>query len=290
MIHFFFYVQIILVAVLAAIACTIPGVLLVVRGISLISDAISHSVLLGIVIAFLCVQTISSPFVFLGAVFAACGTVFLTEKIIQSKLLKQDAAVGLVFPLFFSVAVILISRYARFVHLDADMILTGEILLTPFQQYTLFAYSIGAQAIWNLVGIIVLNAIIVYCFFRTFQLTLFDQISATINGYSPVLYHYLLMVMTSITTVFVFDIVGTVLCVALIIVPAATAFLRAKSLKEMFFYAFMYAVISAIIGVLFGLYFDISIAGSISSMAGFLFFVMTFTKKCEKISQSNTIF
>jgi len=279
MAHIFFSIQIVLIATLASIACTIPGVLLVVRGISLMSDAMSHSVLLGIVVAFLCVHTIHSPLVFVGAVIAACATVFLTEQIIKSKLLKQDAAVGLVFPLFFSLAVILISRYARSVHLDADMILTGEILLAPFQQYTIFSYSIGAQALWNLVGIILFNLMIVWCCFRGFQITLFDPMSARVSGYSPLFYHYLLMMMTSMTTVFVFDVVGTVLCVALIIVPAATAFLYAKSLISLFFYAIGCAIIDAIIGVLLGLYFDVSIAGSIASVAGVLFFLSVLIKK-----------
>jgi len=277
--HIFFSIQVLIIAVLAAIACTIPGVLLVVRGIALMSDAMSHSVLLGIVIAFLCTKTIHSPFIFLGAVIAACTTVFLTERIIQSKQLKQDSAVGLVFPCFFSMAVILISQYTRSVHLDTDMILTGEILLAPLKQYTFFSYQIGPQAIWNLIGIIFCNAGIVYYFFRTFQLTLFDPTNAQIHGYNPRLYHYLLMIMTSITTVFVFDIVGTVLCVALIIVPAATAYLSAKSLKEMFLYAIFFAFVAAILGTGFGLHFDISIAGAIASIAGFLFFIVAFAKK-----------
>lgn len=274
MVYTFFYIQVIIIAILASIACTVPGVLLVIRGISLMSDAISHAVLLGIVLAFFYVRTIHSPLVFFGAVFAACATIFLTEKVIRSKLLKQDAAVGLIFPLFFSIAVILISRYARFIHLDVDMILTGEILLAPLQQYTFFTYPIGAQALWNLMGIIILNSAIVFFFFREFQLTIFDPVNAQINGYFPVLYQYLLMVMTSMTTVFVFDIVGTVLCVALIIVPAATAFLHAQSLKNMFFYAAYYAVFNAIVGTIIGFFCDISIAGTIASAAGICFFVV----------------
>ena len=100
MTNLLFNMYIVIIAALTALSCSIPGVLLIVRGMALMSDAISHSVLLGIVIAFLMFKDLGSPFIFVGAIGAACATVFCTEKIIESNMLKKDAAVGLVFPLF----------------------------------------------------------------------------------------------------------------------------------------------------------------------------------------------
>ncbi len=100
------------IAVVVAAACAVPGVFLVLRRTAMMSDAISHTVLLGIVLVFFVVQDLSSPLLMLGAAATGLVTVWLVELLTQTRLVKQDAAIGLVFPALFSLAVILISRYA----------------------------------------------------------------------------------------------------------------------------------------------------------------------------------
>ncbi len=124
----------VLVGALIAVSGGVLGVYLLLRGLALTSDAISHTVLLGIVAAFLLMTgplgmppNLSSPLLIVGAALAGVLTVILTELIERSGLVKQDAALGLVFPLLFAVAVLLISRYVDNVHLDTDAVLTGEI-------------------------------------------------------------------------------------------------------------------------------------------------------------------
>ncbi|MFQ3565932.1 MAG: metal ABC transporter permease [Aggregatilineales bacterium] len=119
---------------LIAVAGAVLGTYLLLRGLALTSDAISHTVLLGIVVAFLIMTAglglapdLSSPWLIVGAAAAGVITVILTEAIQRSGLVKQDAALGLAFPLLFAIAVILISRYADNVHLDTDSVLVGEI-------------------------------------------------------------------------------------------------------------------------------------------------------------------
>jgi manganese/zinc/iron transport system permease protein len=271
-----FYLQIFIISVLASLACVLPGTLLVLRGMALISDAISHSMLLGIVVSFLCFHHLHSPLMMYGALFSAFLTVIGTEQIIKTKILKPDAAVGLVFPLFFSIAVLLISQYARSIHLDTDMILVGEILLAPLQQYSLYGITIGAKAIWHLLGIILVNASVLYLFFRQFQTSIFDRTFAKISGYNVPFFHYLLLFLTSCTTIVVFDIVGAVMSVALIIVPAATAFLWTEKMKTMIFASLLIATLSALIGTLCGLYFDVSVAGMIATVSGIFFYLSVF--------------
>ncbi len=123
-----------LVGCLIAICGALLGTFLLLRGMSLTSDAISHTVLLGIVVAFLIMTDVfgvagdtSSPWLILGASLAGVGTVLLTEMLYRSGLVKQDAALGLAFPLLFAIAVILVSRYVDDVHLDEDAVLVGEI-------------------------------------------------------------------------------------------------------------------------------------------------------------------
>lgn len=124
----------IIIGSLIAISGALLGTFLLLRGMALTSDAISHTVLLGIVVAFLIMTTVlgqepdsSSPWLILGAAGAGVATVVLTELIYRSGLVKQDAALGLAFPLLFALAVILVSRFADDVHLDEDAVMVGEI-------------------------------------------------------------------------------------------------------------------------------------------------------------------
>lgn len=123
-----------LVGCLIAVSGALLGTFLLLRGLSLTSDAISHTVLLGIVVAFLLMTEVfgvhgdtSSPWLIIGASLAGLGTVVLTELLHRSGLVKQDAALGLAFPLLFAIAVILVSRYVEDAHLDEDAVLVGEI-------------------------------------------------------------------------------------------------------------------------------------------------------------------
>ena len=119
---------------LIAISGALLGTFLLLRGMSLTSDAISHTVLLGIVVAFLVMTgllnqepDLASPWLIIGAALGGVATVVLTEAIYRSGLVKQDAALGLAFPLLFALAVILISRFVQDVHMDEDAVFIGEI-------------------------------------------------------------------------------------------------------------------------------------------------------------------
>jgi manganese/zinc/iron transport system permease protein len=122
-----------LISALVAVATALCGVFLVLRKLAMTADAISHSVLFGIVAAFLAMlalgQTpdLGAPLLLAGATAAGVGTVALTELIARSKLVKNDAALGLVFPFLFALAVILVTRYIPNVHLDTDSVMVGEI-------------------------------------------------------------------------------------------------------------------------------------------------------------------
>lgn len=123
-----------LVGTLIAVCGALLGTFLLLRGMSLTSDAISHTVLLGIVVAFMVMTSLfgldpdmSSPWLIIGAAGAGVATVVLTELIYRSGLVKQDAALGLAFPLLFAVAIILVSRFVDDVHLDEDAVMVGEI-------------------------------------------------------------------------------------------------------------------------------------------------------------------
>lgn len=123
-----------IIGTMIAISGALLGTFLLLRGMALTSDAISHTVLLGIVVAFMVMTSLfdqepdlSSPWLIIGATAAGVATVVLTELIYRSGLVRQDAALGLAFPLLFAISIILVSRFVEDVHLDEDSVMVGEI-------------------------------------------------------------------------------------------------------------------------------------------------------------------
>ncbi|MEJ2752206.1 MAG: metal ABC transporter permease [Candidatus Promineifilaceae bacterium] len=273
-----FQLQIQLIAIVTAVACALPGVFLVLRRMAMMSDAISHTVLLGIVIAFFIVQDINSPLLIFGAALMGVLTVTLVELLHRTKLVKEDAAIGLVFPALFSLAVILISRYAGDVHLDVDAVLLGELAFAPFNRLVIPAQGgtgqdIGPVALYVMGGILLLNVLFIALFYKELKLATFDAGLAAALGFAPAAIHYGLMTVVSITAVGAFDTVGSILVVALMIAPPVTAYLLTDSLPRMIGLSALIGAVGAILGFWLARVLDASIAGSMAAMLGILFAV-----------------
>ena len=133
-------IEIQLIAALVAAACAIPGVFLVLRKMALISDAISHSILPGIVLGFFITQDLNSPLLIILAAGTGIITVVLVERIQKTGLVKEDTAIGLVFPALFSIGVLLIAKNANDIHLDVDAVLLGELAFAPFDRLLLLNF------------------------------------------------------------------------------------------------------------------------------------------------------
>ncbi len=266
-------IEIQLIAVAVAVACALPGVFLILRRIAMLSDAISHAVLFGIVIAFFVVEDLASPFLIIAATATGLLTVALVEILDRTKLVKEDSAIGLVFPVLFSIAVILVSRYAGNIHLDTDSVLLGELAFAPFDRFEIAGADVGPRALWLIGGILILNITVIVLFFKELKLVSFDPALASALGISPVVVHYLLMTQVSITAVGAFDAVGSILVVALMIAPPATAYLLTDDLRRMIVLSGLFGVMSALSGYWIAHWMDVSIAGCIASMSGFWFAV-----------------
>lgn len=263
-----------LIAIIVSIACAIPGVFLVLRKMSLISDAISHSILLGIVIGFFITKNINSPLLILFATLIGVITVILIEMIQKTSLVKEDTAIGLIFPLLFSIGVLLISKNAGDIHLDIDAVLLGELAFAPFDRIVIFATDLGPKSFWVMSSILLVSIILLVLFFKELKVTTFDPGLSISMGISPMLFHYGLMSISSITIVGAFDAVGAILVIALIIAPAATAYLLTNDLKKMIGLSIFFGAISAITGYWLAHYLDASIAGSITSVLGMFFLIV----------------
>ena len=136
------------IAAVTAAACALPGVFLVLRRMALMSDAISHAILLGIVLAFFVTENIASPLLIVAAAATGVLTVSLVEALNRTGLVREDAAIGLVFPALFSIGVVLISRYAGNVHLDVDAVLLGELAFAPFNRFEWNGMDLGPRTLW----------------------------------------------------------------------------------------------------------------------------------------------
>ncbi|WP_318640166.1 metal ABC transporter permease [Flavobacterium ardleyense] len=263
-----------LIASLVAIACAIPGTFLVLRKMAMISDAISHSILPGIVLGFFITQDLNSPLLILLAALTGVLTVVLVEKIQQTKLVKEDTAIGLVFPALFSIGVIMIAKYANDVHLDIDAVLLGELAFTPFDRIYYNDMDLGPKSLWVIGIILTITIGLLVAFFKELKISTFDAGLATSLGFTPAVIHYGLMSVASVTTVGAFDAVGAILVVALMIAPAASAYLLTTNLIKMIALACFFGVFSAIAGYWMANYFDASIAGSIATMLGIVFLIV----------------
>jgi manganese/zinc/iron transport system permease protein len=260
-----------LVAVIVAVACSVSGVFLVLRRVALMSDAISHTVLLGIVLAFFITHDITSPLLIFGAAAVGVATVGLVELLRRTGLVREDASIGLVFPALFSIAVILIARYAGDVHLDTDAVLLGEIAFAPFRRFEVGGTDLGPRTAWVMGGILLLNVLFVTLLYKELKLSTFDPGLAAALGFSPLLLHYAFMTVVSITAVGAFDAVGSILVVALMIAPPATAYLLAESLPRVLLLSVLTAAAAALLGFWTAWIVDASIAGSMATAAGALF-------------------
>ena len=260
-----------LIAVVVAVSCALPGTFLVLRRMAMMSDAISHSILFGIVVAFFVVRDLSSPFLVVAAALTGVLTVSLVELLNRTGLVREDAAIGLTFPALFSVGVILVSRYAGSVHLDTDSVLLGELAFAPFNRLAVMGYDIGPRAFYLMAGIMLLNILFIAVFYKELKLATFDASLAGVLGFLPGFLHYALMALVSVTAVGAFDAVGSILVVALMIAPPTTAYLLVDRLSLMLAVSALLGAVSAISGYWIAHVLDASIAGSMASMAGLLF-------------------
>lgn len=264
---------ILLTASLVGLSCGLVGVLLILRRMAMMADAISHTVLLGIVVAYLITQSLHGIHMVIGAVIAGIVTAFCVQWL-NDRGIQQDASIGVVFTTLFAMAVILISTsVGGNVHLDVQHALMGEIAFIPWQVTTLpFIGEVPiATAILSLIFLIVLAVLLL--FYKEWKVTSFDPALAASLGIPVVFMHYLFMTLVSVTTVASFDAVGAIMVVAMLVTPAAAAYLWTDRLSVMFILSGLFGVASAFIGYYVAVLLDTSISGSMAFATGAIFLV-----------------
>ncbi|MBM3449611.1 MAG: metal ABC transporter permease [Armatimonadetes bacterium] len=262
---------IMLTGALVASAAAIVGCFLVLRRMAMMSDAISHAILPGLVLGYFLAHGPNLFAGFLGASVAAVITVALVEGLQNTRRVAEQSAIGLVFPAMFALGTFLISRYFANVHLDTDAVLYGHIEFAAQDLLFLGNLNLGPQALWVMGFLLVMNLAFVIVLYKELKVATFDPGLAAAMGFSPVLLHYLLMAVVSITAVGAFTAVGAVLTVALMIVPAAAAYLLTDRLATTLGLAVAIGVLSAVAGYGIAVPLDASIAGAMVTVSGFAF-------------------
>ncbi|WP_394679016.1 metal ABC transporter permease [uncultured Exiguobacterium sp.] len=239
-------------AVMVGIICGVIGCFIILRGMSLMGDAISHAVLPGVAISYL----LGINFL-IGAVVTGLVTALGIGFVSQNSRIKNDTAIGILFTSAFALGIILIS----FLRSSSDLyhILFGNVL------------AVRPSDMWMtvIIGLIVLSGI--FLFYKELLISSFDPTMAKAYGLSTRWIHYGLMTLLTLVTVASLQTVGIILVVAMLITPAATAYLLTNRLSRMLFLAAGFGTLSAIVGLYFSFTYNLSSGASIVLVATTLF-------------------
>lgn len=223
---------IVVVGALCAVACSLPGCFLVLRKMSMMGDAISHAVLPGLAAAFLITSSRASLAMFAGAAVVGILTAVFTQWVTRFGKVDGGAAMGIVFTTLFAIGLVLIRQAADQVDLDPGCVLYGAIETTPFDMVGVGPFELPRAAV--VVGsVLLINTLLIVLLFKELRLSSFDPELATTLGINANLMHYLLMTMVAVTTVAAFESVGSIIVIAMLIVPPATALLLTGRLVAM---------------------------------------------------------
>jgi manganese/zinc/iron transport system permease protein len=252
---------IILVAGLVATACGLLGPFLVLRRMALLSDAVSHAVLPGIVAVWLVAQTRAPLPVVIGAAAFAALCVLGVDALRSTGLVASDAAIALVFPALFSLGVLGVTVYADGIHLDLDSTIYGELAFVPFDTMSLFGAEVIRPAV-VLVVVAAVNLVLVGLLWKELKATTFDPAFSSVVRLRPRVLTRVLLLAVAVTAVSAFQAVGAILVVTMLIVPAATAYLLTDRLSVMVGLAVGVGWVGAVAGHAIALAIDSNIAGA----------------------------
>jgi manganese/zinc/iron transport system permease protein len=241
-----YYWPIAAMAFFVTAACGLIGNYLVLRRISLVGDAISHSVLPGIAIAFIFTGSRGGVPMFLGALAAGVATTLLIEVLHARSRLKQDAAIGITFSTLFAIGVILIQLYGSHTDLDLDCVLFGKMDIVADDDAVFFGLP---GVVLTMAAVAFAVGLLIVLFYKELLVSSFDSKLAASMGINPRIVHYLLMAALSVVVVAAFTSVGAILVIAMLILPAATSYLLTDRLRLMLCLSLVHSGLSAVGGL-----------------------------------------
>ncbi len=228
------------VAVLVGLVCAIVGSYLLVQRMALLGDAISHSVMPGLAIAF-----ILNLNIFVGAFVAGILSTLLIAWIRVRSPLKEDAAMGIVFSSFFALGITLITRIQKQNKIDLNHFLFGNIL------------SVTPRDVIDTAIIVAIVLVVVVLLYKELLFYTFDPLGAQAAGLPVNLLNFGLMVLIALATVASMKVVGVILVLALLIIPGATAYLLVRRLYQVMALGSAIAIMASISGMYLSYFYDL---------------------------------
>lgn len=250
--HYGFLQKALLTSVMVGIICGVIGCFIILRGMALMGDAISHAVLPGVAISYM----LGINF-FFGAVFSGVLTAIAIGFVSQNSRIKHDTSIGIMFTAAFAAGIIIITMLKS--STDLYHILFGNVL------------AVRSSDMWITLGIGLFVLAAVYLFYKELLVTSFDETMGAAYGLPVRLIHYFLMTLLTMVTVASLQTVGIVLVVAMLITPAAAAYLLTDRLWIMIFLAAGIGVISSVVGLYFSFTYNLASGATIVISATAIF-------------------
>ncbi|MCK9588691.1 MAG: metal ABC transporter permease [Terrimicrobiaceae bacterium] len=267
-------VWIVLMGFFVTAACGLVGNYLVLRRMALVGDAISHSILPGLVVAFLLFKHVSVWVSFAGALAAAALTVVLIEFIHKQSRVKPDSAICITFTTLFALGVVLMSMLETkgAIHIDAECVLYGEIAFVSLEPPAVWnGWELGPPSVLRMAAVLAAVALAIFVFYKELLVTAFDAGLAKSLGMRVGVWHYGLMGALAIVVVSAFESVGAILAVAMLIVPPMFAGQLSDRLSARLGLTVLHAALSALIGLHLSVWLNCSAAGAMVVAAALLF-------------------
>ena len=266
-----FVLWVMILAIVTAVTCALPGIWLVLRKQSMLTDAISHAVLPGIVIAAVATNTIQSPWSIVGAAVMGTVVVLGAELLESTGLVSGDGPQGLVFPALFSVGVLLLSTRFNGVQITESAVLVGDLNLAAFLPLKVGNTLLGPQYLWVMAGVLILNVAYLTLLHTRLKLIAFDPELAQTMGIPVKRLGHLTMLVVSVTITAAFNAAGAVLVMALMIVPAAIAQLLSHSIRGMYVITVTVTIVCSVVGFWGAYVLDASTSSGLAFFYGIIY-------------------
>ncbi|MDR2400051.1 MAG: metal ABC transporter permease [Deferribacteraceae bacterium] len=265
--------EIIIIILLTAIACIIPGIFLIKKRLAVYSCGIISSTLLGITAAYGLFKSLDLPPAILLAAAISAGIVICMDKL-EKRAIPRIHLNGVIPPFIFSVALVFISFSPDLeLNMDMDTILLGELVFLPLDRLTFFGFDLGPLAIYQLLGVIALNISILVFFGKEIVFSMFDANYSLMIDHSEVRSRFALLLATVITAIVAFRVTGIIMIAGLIIAPAFIAALFTNRLWLIIILAGFIGIISNLAGYAAAHTLEITISAAMITTLGIIFLI-----------------
>lgn len=269
-------INLFLIILVTSISSSLLGSFLVIRKMSMILDAISHTVFLGIIIGFLISKNARSNYLILLGIIAGIFTVMMIEFLVKKNYSEKEESIGIIFSLLYAISVIVVSNEKfKKVHLDQKSALLGQLVVSDLQKINLFGLEISRNLFF---GIIILIFVLVFIlvFYRQLKVISFDYILAKSFNFLPLIIHYILMSLVSVNAVINFNIMGVVMVISVMVTGPMISLLFTKKLKLLLIYSIIINFLTSILGYFLADSFSLPPARFIASLNLLLFLILIF--------------